>query len=151
MERQALALLAHVDEVGNGSMLDGTIEAIEAGWFQSEIAEASYQFQRKLNDGRWILVGANGYTEGNDDDGPPTLYIDDAVEARQLKRLAQVKQTRDDNAVRHALARVAADAADPVANLMPAFIDAAAAYATLGEIVTTLQSQFGTWTEPNGA
>ena len=151
MERQALALLGHVDELGNGSMLEGTIEAIEAGWFQSEIAEASYQFQRKLNAGRWVLVGANGFTEGNDDDGPPTLYIDESVEERQLKRLADIKQARNDETVRTALARIAADAADPSVNLMPAFVDAVAGYATLGEIVSTLETQFGTWTEPSGS
>src|SRR4051794_21842708 len=66
MERQALALLAHVDEVGGGSMLEGTIAAIEDGWFQGEIADASYQFQRKMGSGRWTLVGANGYTDAGD-------------------------------------------------------------------------------------
>jgi len=150
MERQATALLAHVDELGGGSMLDGTIAAVEEGWFQAEIAEASYQFQRKLDSGRWILVGANGLTEGNEEDGPPTLYIDESVEERQLKRLADVKQARDDDAVRAALARVITEAADPTVNLMPAFIDAVARYATLGEIVATLEGVFGTWTEPGG-
>ena len=150
MERRADALLAHVEELGDGSMLDGTIAAIEEGWFQAEIAEASYQFQRKLSSGRWIMVGATGFTEGNEDDAPPTLYIDDAVEERQLKRLAAVKQARNDDAVRDALARVEAEAADPTVNLMPAFIDAVASYATLGEIVSTLEGVFGTWTEPSG-
>jgi methylmalonyl-CoA mutase N-terminal domain/subunit len=150
MERQALALLGHVDELGGGSMLEGTINAIEEGWFQGEIAEASYQFQRKLNSGRWILVGANGYTDGNGDESPPTLYIDDAVEERQLKRLADVKQRRDDEAVRAALGRIATEAADPDVNLMPSLIDAVGRYATLGEVVSTLETVFGTWTEPSG-
>jgi methylmalonyl-CoA mutase N-terminal domain/subunit len=85
VERQALALLAHVDELGGGSMLEGTIQGVQEGWFQGEIAEASYRLQRKLTNGRWILVGANGFTEGNEEDAPSTLYIDDAVEERQLK------------------------------------------------------------------
>jgi len=150
MERRALALLGHVDQLGNGSMLEGTIEAIEAGWFQAEIAEASYQFQRKLNGGRWVLVGANGFTEGNDEEDPPTLYIDESVEERQRKGLAAIKQTRNADAVRQALARIATDAADPTINLMPAFINAVACYSTLGEIVSTLEEQFGRWTEPSG-
>jgi methylmalonyl-CoA mutase N-terminal domain/subunit len=150
MERQALSLLAHVDELGGGSMLDGTVAAIEEGWFQGEIADAAYQLQRKLNSGRWILVGANGYTDGNADDSPPTLYIDDAVEERQLKRLADLKQARDDDAVRRSLQRVATEAADPAVNLMPALVDAVGASATLGEIVHALEGVFGTWTEPGG-
>ena len=150
MARQATALLDHVDQLGRGSMLDGTIEAIESGWFQGEIAEASYQFQRKLDSRRWILVGANGFTGGDEEDAPPTLSIDDSVEERQLKRLADIKQGRDDEAVRAALARVAAEAADPSVNLMPAFIDAVARYATLGEITSCLEGVFGTWTERSG-
>ena len=148
IERQALALLEHVDRLGGGSMLDGTIEGIEAGWFQEEIAEASYQFQRRLNSGRLTLVGANGFTEGNEDDAPPTLYLDHTIEERQLKRLAGVKQARDDGVVRAALARVADDAADPTRNLVPGLIDAVRVHATLGEIVHALEVVFGTWTEP---
>ncbi|MBI2705720.1 MAG: methylmalonyl-CoA mutase [Actinobacteria bacterium] len=148
MERQALALIDYVGELGHGSMLEGTIEAIEEGWFQGEIAEASYQFERKLQSGRWILVGANGYTEG-DDSETATLYIDDEVEDRQLKRLAEVKRGRDDAAVAAALARISTEAADPSINLMPAFIEGVRAYATVGEIVHALENVFGTWTEPN--
>ena len=150
MERQALALLDHVDQLGGGSMLDGTIQAIEEGWFQGEIGDASYDLQRKMNSGRWILVGANGYTDGADDDAPPTLYIDDSVEERQLKRLANVKQDRDSNTVAAALATIAADAAEPDVNLMPALIEAVRVHATLGEIRESLEGVFGTWTEPTG-
>src|SRR3954453_1974512 len=119
MERQAEAVFEHLDRLGGGSMLDGVIEAIEAGWFQGEIAEAAYQFQRKLRDNRWILVGANGYTEG-DEDRPTTLYIDPAVEEPQRKRLAELKQGRDDTAVAAALTQVTSQAADPTINLVPA-------------------------------
>jgi methylmalonyl-CoA mutase N-terminal domain/subunit len=146
MERQAEAIFEHLDQVGKGSMLDGVIDAIEAGWFQGEIAEASYQFQRKVREGRWVLVGASGYTDG-DDSRPPTLYIDPSVEERQLKRLADIKQGRDDAAVHAALARITTEAADPSVNLMPALLDAAAAYATLGEMIAALQSVFGTWVD----
>ena len=150
MERQALALLAHVDALGGGSMLDGTVEGIEQGWFQGEIADASYRLQRKINAGRSIIVGANAFVEGSEDAGPPTLYIDDAVEERQLKRLADVKQGRDDEAVRRSLAQVTADAADPTVNLMPALLGAVSSYATLHEVIAALEAQFGTWTDRGG-
>ena len=66
LERQAEEIFASLETPANGSMLDGVVEAIEEGWFQGEIADAAYEFQRKLNDGRWVLVGVNGYVEGDD-------------------------------------------------------------------------------------
>jgi methylmalonyl-CoA mutase N-terminal domain/subunit len=146
MERQAEAMFAHLDELGNGSIFEGVIEGIEQGWFQSEIAEASYQFQRKLATKRWILVGANGYTEG-DEERPPTLYIDPIVEERQLKRLADIKQARDDNAVRSCLERITREAADPTVNLMPALLEASKAYVTIGEMINAMEQVFGIWVD----
>ena len=104
--------------------------------------------RRKLNSGRWTMVGANGFTEGGDDEAPSTLYIDDEVEGRQLKRLAETKGSRNDEAVRASLARIASEAADPTVNLMPALIDSVRSYATLGEIIHELEGVFGIWTEP---
>jgi methylmalonyl-CoA mutase N-terminal domain/subunit len=93
-----------------------------------------------------VHVGVNGYTDG-DDTQPPTLYVDPAVEQRQLRSLAEVKANRSSASVEQALLRVRREAAEPDANLMPALIEAAAAYATLGEVVQNLESVFGTWTE----
>jgi methylmalonyl-CoA mutase, N-terminal domain len=146
MERRAEEIFTHLDELGGGSMLDGVVNAIEDGWFQSEIADAAYQFQRKLRDGQWILVGVNGFTDGHDEE-PPTLYVGEDVEERQLKRLAEVKQERSPDAVAAALGRVRTDAADPTVNLMPALMEAVTAHATLGDVVGALEGVFGTWVE----
>ena len=146
MERQAEGLFAQIADLGSGSMVDGVVEGIERGWFQSEIADASYDFQQRMEHGDWVLVGVNGFTEG-DDDTPPTLYIDPAVEARQLARLQQVKAARDDEGVAAALARLRRDAADPTVNLFPALLDAVSVYATVGEITHALELVFGSWTE----
>ena len=91
-------------------------------------------------------MGVNGYVE---DDGvpPSTLTIDPVVETQQLEQLAAVKQSRDDDAVRRSLARIAADAADPTVNLMPALIDVARSLVTVGEAMRALESVFGTWYE----
>ena len=78
-------------------MLDGVIQAIEDGWFQGEIADAAHDFQLRLDSGEFVFVGVNQYTEG-DDASTPTLSIDPVVEERQLKRLADVKATRNDDA-----------------------------------------------------
>ena len=146
LESQAEQIFAHIDELGSGSMLDGVIDGIERGWFQSEIADAAYEFQRNIQRGDWIFVGVNDFTDG-DDGAPPTLYIDPAVETRQLARLQKTKAGRDDAAVATALARVSRDAAESTVNIVPALLDAVAAYATVGEITHALEVVFGTWTE----
>jgi len=148
LERQAEAIFAHLEQLGEGSMLEGVLAGIEEGWFQSEIGDASYRFQQKVASGRWILVGVNGFTDGDEPGhAPPTLYIDPVVEERQLKLLAAVREDRDAGAVTAALAALRADAAEPTTNLMPALLEAARCYATLGEVTTALESVFGTWVE----
>jgi methylmalonyl-CoA mutase, N-terminal domain len=146
MERSAEEIFAQLDTAGGGSMLEGVLARIEDGWFCTEIADAAYRFQSDIAAGRWIHVGVNGYTEG-DDAETPTLYIDPAVEARQLESLAEVKQRRDDDAVARSLERLQREAADPTVNLMPALIEAATAYVTVGESTRALESVFGTWYE----
>jgi methylmalonyl-CoA mutase, N-terminal domain len=146
MERAAEEIFTHIDGAGGGSMLEGAFACIEDGWFLSEIADASYRFQTKLTRGEWIQVGVNGYVEG-DDVVPSTLSIDPEVETAQLASLAAVKQSRDDDAVRAALARLQAEAADPSINLMPALIDAAKEHVTVGESMRALESVFGIWFE----
>jgi methylmalonyl-CoA mutase, N-terminal domain len=146
MERQAEELFAHVETAGSGSMLEGVFACIDDGWFISEIADAAYAFQSKIARGEWVQVGVNGYVE---EDGvmPSTLAIDPAVEVDQLERLAAVKQARDDDAVRRALVRLTAEAADATVNLMPALIEAAHAMVTVGETMRALESIFGVYME----
>jgi methylmalonyl-CoA mutase N-terminal domain/subunit len=147
IEARAEAVFAHLDELGDGSLLEGCLRAVEDGWFQGEIADSAYELERKLNRGDHIVVGVNAFLEGNDEPPPPTLHIGAEVEDQQLKRLATVKADRDDAAVADALARVRADAAEPTTNLMPALLAASDAYATVGEICETLASVFGRYVE----
>jgi methylmalonyl-CoA mutase N-terminal domain/subunit len=147
IERQAEAVFARLDEWGNGSILDGVLHGIEANWFQGEIADAAYHFQRKVATGRRVVVGVNDFTEGNEEPAPPTLQIGPEVDEAQRKRLDAVRQRRSQDAVDAALARVAVDAAVAEVNLMPAILDAVDAYATVGEIVGALASVFGRWAE----
>jgi methylmalonyl-CoA mutase N-terminal domain/subunit len=147
MERQAEEVFAHLLEAGDGSMLEGVHRGIEDGWFQNAIADAAYQFERKVATGRRVVVGVNRFTEGNDDDDVPILHIGPEVEEAQLKRLAAVKQARDGAAVQAALDRLRGDAADPTLNLMPGLIHAADSYATVGEMIDALADVFGRWDE----
>jgi methylmalonyl-CoA mutase N-terminal domain/subunit len=143
MERQAEELFAHLDELGSGSMLEGVIRGIEENWFQGRIADSAYELERKLNQGERIVVGVNRFTEGNEENGIELLQITNADEARQLKRLDQIRHDRDSDAVARALDRLATDAADPTVNLMPTLIDTVGSYATLGEVMNALAGVFG--------
>jgi methylmalonyl-CoA mutase N-terminal domain/subunit len=147
IESQAEAIFARLDEWGDGSILNGVLHGIETNWFQGEIADAAYLFQRKVASGRRVVVGVNAFTEGNEEPAPPTLQIGPEVEEAQQKRLAGVRQRRSPAAVDETLARVGADAAVSEVNLMPAILDAVRAYATVGEIVGALSAVFGRWAE----
>ncbi|RMH77512.1 MAG: methylmalonyl-CoA mutase [Actinomyces sp.] len=146
LERRAEAIFAHLDELGDGSILEGVYAGIEEGWFQGEIAESAYRFEREVNAGRRIIVGVNAFTDG-DDGERNILRIDPAVEELQLKRLDEVRRRRDQAAVDAALDRLVAAARDPLTNTMLPLIDAVSVYATEGEIVAALESVFGTYTE----
>jgi len=143
MERQAEEIFAYLDEIGGGSILEGCIRGIEENWFQGRIADSAYELERKFNQGQRIIVGVNRFTEGNDEANPDLLQITNEDEARQLKRLDQVKHDRNQPAVDAVLNRLTREAADPEVNLMPTLIEAATTYATLGEIMGAMGTVFG--------
>ena len=146
MERQAEEIFEKVMEMGGGSMLEGTYQGIEDGWFQGRIADSAYAFERKLNNRQRIMVGVNAFTDG-DDGEKHILYIGPEVEERQLKRLQNVKHDRNNDAVAASLAEVTKAAADPTINTMPVILEAVRTYATVGEIVGALEVEFGRWEE----
>ena len=143
MERQAEELFAYLDELGDGSMLEGCIRGIDDNWFQGRIADSAYELERKFNSGQRIVVGVNRFTEGNDDATMELLEITNDDEQRQLKRLDTVRQDRNQARVDEVLTRLASEAADPEINVMPTLIEAAGAYASLGEMMGTLSHVFG--------
>ena len=147
MERRAEAIFAHLDELGDGSLLEGVYAGIENGYFVGGIAESAYRFEREVNAGRRIIVGVNDFTDG-DRSGREILRIEAEVEDYQLKRLEQVKGERSHDSVQDALADLVAAAEDPLVNTMPAMIAATQAMATEGEIVSALEGVFGTYVEP---
>jgi methylmalonyl-CoA mutase N-terminal domain/subunit len=147
MERQAEVLFAQIMEMGSGSMLDGCINGIEQNWFQGRIADSAYELERSFNKGERIVVGANRFLEGNDDADLETLRISGDDEKKQRGRLDQVRRSRNDDDVRKCLATLAAEAADPEVNLMPALIEASRHYVTEGEMMGTLAGVFGRYVE----
>ena len=143
VERQAEEIFAYIEELGSGSMLEGAIKGIEENWFQGRISDSAFELERKVNEGRRIVVGVNAFTEGNEEEQIPLLRITNEDEQRQRKRLDAVRDRRDESKVNAVLERLRAEAADPEINLMPTLIEAAQAYATLGEIMSTMGSVFG--------
>ena len=147
MERRAEDIFAEISAFGGGSMLEGCIKGIEENWFQGRIADSSYQLERLFNEGRRIVVGVNDFVEGNDDDDLSILRITNEDEKKQLARLEQLRLERNELLVKEAIDRLAREAADSDVNLMPALIDAAKAYVTVGEMMAAMASVFGRYVE----
>ncbi|HVQ26120.1 MAG TPA: methylmalonyl-CoA mutase family protein, partial [Planctomycetota bacterium] len=142
MEAAAEAIFARIDELG------GVVPAIEKGWFQREIGKAAYKYQRELEAGRQVIVGVTKFVEAEEDSHPlETLKISEETERDQARGLAELKRTRSAAKVAESLERIRRDAKASV-NLMPAFMQGAEAYATLGEMVDVLREAFGSYREP---
>jgi len=141
MEAAAEAIFARIDELG------GVIPAIEKGWFQREIGKAAYKYQRELETGGQVIVGVTKFVEAEEDSHPlEVLKISIETERAQARGLAALKARRSAAKAQAALARIRQDARGSV-NLMPAFMQAAEAYATLGEMVDVLREEFGAYRE----
>ena len=140
LERQARAIMDEVEGMG------GAVAAIESGWMQNQIAEASWRHQRRVDEGDEVVVGVNGYREGGEQ--PQTIFsVDRRLVDEQLARLARHRRERDAEAVAAALAALRAACAGE-ANLMPPILDAVRAYATLGEICGAMREVFGEYRPP---
>ncbi len=148
MEQGAFAYFEKLDAMG------GMVRAIEAGYPQKEIAEASYAYQRAVEAGEKIIVGVNQYAI--DERPPEILYIDESVREAQTKKLNKLRAERSGDAVRKtldALRRAAATEPEATregvsaANTMPFLLDCVRARATLGEICAALRDVYGGWEE----
>jgi len=139
LERQAYDYFDRIDRLG------GVIAAIEQNFQQREIAEASFRYQSEVERGERVIVGVNRY-EQEDETPIDILRIDAALEQKQIERVQGVRARRDGAAVEATLARLRAEA-EGDANLMPAIMDCARAYATMGEMCDTLREAWGTWRE----
>ena len=139
MEEGALEYWRTIDRMG------GMVEAIERGYPQKEIAEASYQFQQAVERREKIIVGVNDFVQ-EDDEPIAILYIDDTTAERQLARLDELKKTRDRDAVERTLEGLR-ETARGSGNTMPAIIECVRAYATVGEMCDALREVWGEYEE----
>ncbi|MBX3004009.1 MAG: methylmalonyl-CoA mutase family protein [Anaerolineales bacterium] len=152
MEQQALDYFRQIEDLG------GVLPAIERGFFQSEIAEAAYQYQREIDSNERLIVGVNYATSSGSRFGSsqgelqqeeykiPILQMDPEGERRQLERLRTLRAERDPGALGQALDRLRI-ACQGTENTMPYLLDAVRAYATLGEIMSLMKVEFGVYEE----
>jgi methylmalonyl-CoA mutase N-terminal domain/subunit len=140
MERGAEEYFTRIDALG------GVIPAIEKGFFQREIADAAYRYQRALDSHEKTIVGVNRFVEADEPVTIPILTISPEVEIKQRKRIAELRATRDAKLVERSLVALK-QAASSGANLMPPLLDCARGYATLGEMCSALADVFGVYEE----
>jgi methylmalonyl-CoA mutase N-terminal domain/subunit len=139
VERRANDYIRRIDEMG------GMIPAIERGFPQTEIANASYEYQHSIETGEQKIVGVNAFVETNEE-AIELLQIGESSQQHQLEKLAKLKSRRDNQKVRKSLDDLRR-ASGGKENTMPFILDAVRAYATLGEICDTFREAFGTYTE----
>jgi methylmalonyl-CoA mutase N-terminal domain/subunit len=139
MERGARRYFDRIDEQG------GVLACIEKGFFQREIADAAFEFERQLEANERIIVGVNAFTEG-DDSRPPILRIGREIEDAQRAKLDALRRRRDGTSVRNRLEDLKT-AARGRENLMPRLLECVQAYATEGEMMSALKEVFGVYRE----
>jgi methylmalonyl-CoA mutase, N-terminal domain len=147
MEDQAEAYFEKIDEMGNGSILDGMLHGIEQGYFQKEMADAAFRYQQLLEQGRKVMVGVNRFTK-TVQEMPEVLVITPEIEERQKKAVAEVRANRDAAKAEEAMQALREMAHDEKQNAIPVMVEAAKAYVTLGEMVEILKEEWGVYTEP---
>ena len=139
IEKKAMEYIEKIDAMG------GSIKAIESGYIQGEIGESAYQYQKEIETKKRIIVGLNQF-QIEEEPLRDILRIKPEVEQYQKKKLARVKNERNNTRVREALV-VLKKAAQGTDNVVPPILEAVKVYATLGEISDTLREVFGEYRE----
>jgi methylmalonyl-CoA mutase N-terminal domain/subunit len=140
MEKEANEIFEQIDALG------GVIPAIETGYFQKEISDSAYRYQKEVERKEKFIVGVNEFIEEDEKIDIPILSISPEVQKQQIKRLSELKQSRNQKLVEESLSEIKNAAVDGK-NLMPVLLKAAHNYVTLGEMVGELKEVFGIYEE----
>jgi methylmalonyl-CoA mutase N-terminal domain/subunit len=140
MEQKAMDYIQKVDDMG------GAIVAIEKGFFQKEIADSAYKYQREIDEKKRTIVGVNDYQIEGRESHIELLRVDPKAEEEQLLGLQKLRRERNSKKAEETLNKLQ-HSAEKKANLMPMIIDAVKAYATLGEICEVLRKVYGEYKE----
>jgi len=147
IEEEAENYFSRVEQMGDGSILDGMLAGIEDGYFQKEIADAAFKYQQLLERDRKVIVGINRFTKSSQA-MPEILLIGPEIEERQKKTVAEVRANRDAKRAEAAIEALRDMATDDSRDSVAVMVEAAKAYVTLGEMVETLKETWGVYTEP---
>ena len=140
LERDAEKYFEDIEKNG------GVIQAIEDGYFQREIAKSAEDYQRLIDEKQLYIVGVNKFIKNDEDIDIPILEIGSGVEAERIKSINNLRNNRDETMVQQSLNMIQ-ECCRNENNIMPAIIEAAKSYVTLGEIVTVMKAEFGEWQE----
>lgn len=140
IEKEVFEYIEKIDKLGDA------ITAIEQGFYQKELADAAYRYQKSIDDGERVIVGVNKFTDSHSAK-VPLFKVNDEVAQRQIKKLQELKKGRDEEKVAQML-EMLANSAKKDENLADAMIEAVSAYATIGEICDTLRGVFGKYKPP---
>ncbi len=139
MEEEAEKYFERIEELG------GVIPAIKANFFQKEIANASYKYQKEIENQERTIVAVNQF-QLREPCTTPLLKIDEEVAKQQIERLNKIKAERNNDKVKETLEKLKG-AAKGTENLIPYIMDAVREYASVGEIIDALKEVFGTYHE----
>jgi len=140
-EKRIFEILDEVDKRG------GTLKLIQEGWFQKQIADFAYETALRKQSGEKPVIGVNRFVDGQEDPKIHTHPYDATTAARQIARTRRVRSERDPKKMKELLAKLLEVAKDPTQNIMPVTIDLVRAGATMGDIVETLRTIWGTYRE----
>lgn len=140
LERDAEKYFEDIEKNG------GVIQAIEDGYFQREIAKSAEDYQRLIDEKQLYIVGVNKFIKNDEDIDIPILEIGSEVEGERIKSINNLRNNRDETIAQQSLNMIQ-ECCRNEKNIMPAIIEAAKSYVTLGEIVTVMKAEFGEWQE----
>jgi methylmalonyl-CoA mutase N-terminal domain/subunit len=140
LERDAEKYFEDIEKNG------GVIQAIEDGYFQREIAKSAEDYQRLIDEKKLYTIGVNKFIKNDEDIDIPILEIGSEVEGERIKYINNLRNNRDETMVQQSLNMIQ-ECCRNENNILPAIIEAAKSYVTLGEIVTVMKAEFGEWQE----
>jgi len=143
MEEKILDEMKQIQEIG------GMVHAVSTGFIQRKVARQAYEYEKGIQDGKYIKVGVNKYSDETEDQTDVDLHeYDESWVDRQIKTLEELRRTRDNREVARALKELE-QGTRAGKNVMPLLVDCCKAYATVGEMAGVFRDQFGEWEEPS--
>jgi len=143
MEEKILDEMKQIQEIG------GMVHAVSTGFIQRKVARQAYEYEKGIQDGQYVKVGVNKYTDGTEDQTDVDLHeYDESWVDRQIKTLKELRRTRDNREVTRALKELE-QGTRAGKNVMPLLVDCCKAYATVGEMAGVFRDLFGEWEEPS--